>query len=176
LLLFNNKSISFLVATDVAARGLDIVALSAVINYDISTDAETHVHRVGRTGRAGMEGLAITFANPDELHRVRAIEDLLKAEYTFSEFHASDRNDGQYTTPATSTIQISAGKKDKIRPGDIVGALTADSNLTNDDIGKITVQAKLSFVAVNYNKAKQALMILSEGRIKKQKIRARIIR
>ena len=77
--------------------------------------------------------------------------------------------------PLTRTIHLSAGKKDKIRPGDIVGALTANNNLTNDDLGKITVRAKVSFVAVNQDKANQALKILSEGRIKRQNVRARLI-
>ncbi|MFK8076938.1 MAG: ATP-dependent RNA helicase DbpA [Granulosicoccus sp.] len=175
IILFANKSISFLVATDVAARGLDISALSAVINYDLAQDPETHVHRIGRTGRAGLDGKAITFVHPDDIYRVRAIEQLQKAEYTFSELHAYDRNDAYASSPSTSTLQLSAGKKDKIRPGDIVGALTAGSELSNDDIGKITVQAKISFVAVDYSKAKTALKILAEGRIKKQRVRARII-
>ncbi len=173
--LFANKSISFLVATDVAARGLDISALSAVINYDVTPEPEVHLHRIGRTGRAGMNGIAITFINPDELHRARAIEHAMKTEIKFDELHASDRNDGLVTQPQTRTLTISAGKKDKIRPGDIVGALTASSELSNDDIGKIKVQAKVSFVAVEYSKAKIALNILSDGKIKKRKVRARII-
>lgn len=176
ILLFGNKSISYLVATDVAARGLDISALAAVINYDLSADPETHVHRIGRTGRAGLEGIAISFVDHDEMHRVRAIEKLQKLEIKYSELHASDKNAGYTPSPPTSTIQISAGKKDKIRPGDIVGALTADSEITNDQIGKITVQAKISFVAVESTLGKKALKILSEGRIKKQKVRARLIR
>ena len=175
ILLFANKSVSLLIATDVAARGLDINALSAVINYDITPDPENHLHRIGRTGRAGLEGLAITLVDPEEVHRVRAIEQFMKAEFKFGELHAYDRDDGSITTPETRTIQLSAGKKDKIRPGDIVGALTASTELSKDDIGKIKVQAKVAFVAIAYNKAKIALKILSEERIKKQKVRARII-
>lgn len=175
IILFANKSISYLVATDVAARGLDISALSAVINYDISPDAETHIHRIGRTGRAGLDGLAITFVGHDEIHRVRAIEQLLKAEFKFGELHAHDKNDGQITTPATRTIHLNVGKKDKIRPGDIVGALTASEQLGQDDIGKIKVQAKMAFVAVSFNKTHIALSIFSEGRVKKQKVRARVL-
>jgi ATP-independent RNA helicase DbpA len=111
IILFANNSISFLVATDVAARGLDINALSAVINYDLAQDPETHVHRIGRTGRAGMEGKAITFVHPDELYRVRAIEQFQKTEYTFGELHAHERNDAYASLPTTSTLQLSAGKK-----------------------------------------------------------------
>lgn len=175
IILFANKSISFLVATDVAARGLDISALSAVINFDISPDAETHLHRIGRTGRAGLIGLAITFVDHDEIHRVRAIEKLLKADFKFSELHAHDRNDARMSLPETRTIHMNIGKKDKIRPGDIVGALTADERLGKDDIGKIKVQAKMAFVAVARTKAQTAVEIISDGKIKKRKVRARLI-
>ncbi len=176
IILFAGHSISILVATDVAARGLDISGLAAVINYDISYDPETHIHRVGRTGRAGLGGIAITLVTPDEKHRVTAIEQLLNTEFAFSKLRTHDRNDGYATAPTTRTIALSCGKKDKIRPGDIVGALTANSGLTNDDIGKITVQARVSFVAVGVSQANAALKILSEGRIKKQKVRARLLR
>lgn len=175
IILFANKSISFLVATDVAARGLDINALSAVISYDLTPDPETHVHRIGRTGRAGLEGIAISFVTNNDMSRVRAIEENSDMTATFEELHESDRDDAQFSNPLTQTIQLSAGKKDKIRPGDIVGALTANTDLTNDDLGKITVRAKVSFVAVNHDKAKLALKILSEERIKRQKVRARLI-
>lgn len=175
LILFGNKSISFLVATDVAARGLDISALSAVINYDASPDPETHLHRIGRTGRAGLDGLAITLVDPDEIHHIRTLERFLKLEIKFGELKASSQHDAKPAHPPTTTLHINAGKKDKIRPGDIVGALTAGSMLTNDDIGKITVLAKLAFVAVAFDKADVALDILSNGKIKKQKVRARIL-
>ena len=175
IILFANKSISLLVATDVAARGLDISALSAVINYDLTQDPETHLHRIGRTGRAGLEGFAASFVTPSEMPRVRAIEEFSDSRATFEELEESDRNDAHFSMPLTRTIHLSAGKKDKIRPGDIVGALTANNNLTNDDLGKITVRAKVSFVAVNQDKANQALKILSEGRIKRQNVRARLI-
>lgn len=175
LMLFANKSISLLVATDVAARGLDIDALSAVINYDLPQDSEIYVHRIGRTGRAGLDGLSITLVDPEELHRIRALEEYLKLEIDFSELkNAGDSQTGR-TLPPTQTLLISIGKKDKIRPGDIVGALTASSVLTNEDIGKIKVQAKNSFVAVRRDKASMALSILSENRVKKRKVRARII-
>ena len=176
ILLFANKSISLLIATDVAARGLDISGLSAVINYDITPDPENHVHRIGRTGRAGMEGLAITLFEPDEEYRVRAIEEFMETSFEFGELQASDKDSGSVSTPPTRTLQLSAGKKDKIRPGDIVGALTASEELLKEDIGKIKVQAKVAFVAVAYAKAKTALKIISEERIKKKNVRARIIR
>lgn len=175
LILFANKSVSFLVATDVAARGLDISALSAVINFDASPDPETHLHRIGRTGRAGLDGMAITLVDPDEMHQIRALERFLKLEIKFGELPASSEQHAIPVHPPTTTITINAGKKDKIRAGDIVGALTAGSDLTNDDIGKITVLAKLSFVAISFEKADMAMSILSNGKIKRQKIRARLL-
>ena len=175
LILFANRSLSYLVATDVAARGLDIDDLSAVISYDLTPDPEVHLHRTGRTGRAGKQGIAITFVNPDEQHRLPAIEKNLGENIAFEELFKTDIDHDMHTTPATRTIHISAGKKDKIRAGDIVGALTTDSELNNDQIGKITVQAKMSFLAVDYAKADVALKILSERRIKRQKVRARLI-
>ena len=175
LMLLANKSISYLVATDVAARGLDINALSAVINYDLSPDPETYVHRIGRTGRSGLNGLAISLVDPDEMHRIRALEQFLKLEISISELKATSKQNAKPIPPPTRTLFLNAGKKDKIRPGDIVGALTSSSVLTNDDIGKITVLAKNAFVAVARDKSELALKILIEGRVKKQKIRARIV-
>jgi len=175
LILFGNKSVSMLVATDVAARGLDVSALSAVINFDLTPDPETYIHRIGRTGRAGLKGLAVTFVQPDENHRLEGLEQFLKSGIELEKLGAADQKEGVRQAPETCTIHLSAGKKDKIRPGDIVGALTAGSELTSDDIGKITVQTKVSFVAVDFAKGPSALKILSEGRIKRQKVRARII-
>jgi len=173
--MIGNKSVSMLVATDVAARGLDVSALSAVINFDLTPDPETYIHRIGRTGRAGLKGLAVTFVQPDENHRLEGLEQFLKSGIELEKLGAADQKEGVRQVPETCTIHLSAGKKDKIRPGDIVGALTAGSELTSDDIGKITVQTKVSFVAVDFAKGPSALKILSEGRIKRQKVRARII-
>lgn len=176
LVLFANESVSYLVATDVAARGLDISALGAVINYDLTPDPETYLHRIGRTGRAGLDGMAITFVRPEEMHHVKALEIFLNQKITISELKPTAKNTRNQTPPPTITILIHSGKKDKIRPGDIVGALTASSALTNDDIGKITVLPKISYVAVDRNKADTAMDILAGGRIKKQKIRAKLLR
>lgn len=174
--LFTNNSATLLVATDVAARGLDITALSAVINYDFALTPDTHIHRIGRTGRAGLEGIALTLVNPDETHRVRALEDYAKMEISFGELRASDIGDERPASPTTCTILLNVGKKDKIRPGDIVGVLTANPELGQDDIGKIKVQAKISFVAINKNKAGLALKILTNEKIKRSKTRPRMLK
>jgi len=175
MILFANRSISCLIATDVAARGLDIDALPMVISHDLSPDPETHVHRIGRTGRAGLEGVAVSLVCPDEMHRVRAIEAFTGVEARFEQVHASDGDGGSVPAPATRTIRINLGKKDKIRPGDIVGALTAGSAMSNDDIGRITVQARVSFVAVNTASCEVALNLFSQGRVKKRTVRVQLL-
>lgn len=175
LIQFANKSKSILVATDVAARGLDIDTLSVVINYDFATDPETYVHRIGRTGRAGNEGLAISFVLPQEHYRLEALEEFLNTKLRINEISTLQEKPLKIRQPETLTLHINAGKKDKLRPGDIVGALTASSELANEQIGKITVQAKMAYVAVKREEAKLALSILNGGKIKGRKVRVRIL-
>lgn len=176
LIQFANNSTSLLVATDVAARGLDISDLSAVINYDLSPDPETHVHRIGRTGRAGNEGLALSFVLPKEEFRVEAIADYLNTPQSIETTDTSTKPGKAGYSPPTVTLHINAGKKDKIRPGDIVGALTAGSEIAKEQIGKITVLDKMAYVAITRDVANTALKILSEGKIKGRKFRVRSLR
>lgn len=173
MILFANNSLSILVATDVAARGLDISSLSAVINFDMAHDPETHVHRIGRTGRAGEDGLAINLVLPFEQNRVAVIEDYLGRSFSVDSVPVLAKKGAAPRLPATVTLHINAGKKDKIRPGDIVGALTADQQLTQDQIGKIKVMAKMSYVAVSRDQASNALSILADGKIKGRRFRVR---
>ena len=172
---FDNQSCSLLVATDVAARGLDIKELSAVINYDITPDPEVHVHRIGRTGRAGSTGLAITLTHPSEANRVNAIEDYQEHPLTKKNISDLKSKPTDPARPPMVTLQIRGGRKDKIRPGDIVGALTANAEISGDQIGKISIGDKTSFVAVQRNLAKPALGTLSEGKIKGRKYRASVL-
>lgn len=127
LAMFSNGSLHLLVSTGVAARGIDIKALGAVVNYDISKDPAVHVHKIGRTGRAEEEGLAITLYSEKELHMVTAIEDHLNA--FFDKVNAHDlKSHEKPNDPEMATLLIGAGKKAKIRPGDILGAITKDGN------------------------------------------------
>lgn len=75
---FKRRSVSMLVATDVASRGLDITDISHVINFDLPEDADTYIHRIGRTGRAGATGIALSFCSPDERNLLRDIQKLAK--------------------------------------------------------------------------------------------------
>ena len=175
LILFANRSCSVLVATDVAARGLDISNLEAVINVDVSKDAEVHVHRIGRTGRGGESGLALSLCAPNEKKWVRLIEEYQNAPVAWHKLDELGDNDLAADPAPMVTLVISGGKKDKLRPGDILGALTGDAGLPGAKIGKITLFDNQAFVAVERDIARQALQRLSEGKIKGRSIKVRML-
>jgi ATP-independent RNA helicase DbpA len=176
LVQFSNKSSSILVATDVAARGLDIKELAAVINYDLSTDPEVHIHRIGRTGRAGEAGLAISLFLESEQWRIDGIAKFQGSGVTIESTASLKTRENFKLIPPMATLFINGGRKEKVRAGDILGALTASQKLLGKDIGKIDIFDKLSYVAVARPLAKQALKILSEGKIKGRKFRVRKLR
>lgn len=165
LVQFNNGSARILVATDVAARGLDIAELDLVINAEVAHDSDTHTHRIGRTGRASAEGLAVTIVGngekaPEKLQPLPPVQLL--------------------TQPALAasmvTVQIMGGKKHKLRPGDIVGALTKDDQVPFTSIGKIKVLAGWSYVAVANDKQRVALHIFNNSKLKGRSFRAFVLR
>lgn len=172
---FANKSASILIATDVAARGLDIDTLDAVINYDIARDAETHVHRIGRTGRAGSKGLACTLYNEKERARIARIEVYLDQTLETQPLPPLSILEQPIYKPPMTTLQIDGGKKQKVRPGDILGALTGEDGITGNQVGKIQVFENFAYVAVNRDAAKAALKKLSEGKLKGRSFRVRQI-
>ena len=176
LIRFSNKSARILVATDVAARGLDIDNLSAVFNFHVAHDQEVHVHRIGRTGRAGSKGLAFTFYSNKDDHRIKLLEDILDRNISPSPLPDNALLD---TPPAASemiTIRIEGGKKQKIRPGDIVGALTGQDGITGQQVGKIAVSEYWSYVAVQREHLKIAFKKLSEGKLKGRSFRVMVVR
>ncbi|MBC2654379.1 ATP-dependent RNA helicase DbpA [Pseudomonas sp. MSSRFD41] len=175
LAMFANRSISVLVATDVAARGLDIDALDMVINVELARDAEIHIHRVGRTGRAGEKGLAVSLVSPSEAHRAQAIEELQKAPLNWEQIDSLKNRGGGPLLPAMSTLCIAAGRKDKVRPGDILGALTGEAGIPGAQVGKIAIFDFQAYVAVERGIAKQALQRLNSGKIKGRSLRVRIL-
>ncbi|MGO2487505.1 ATP-dependent RNA helicase DbpA [Pseudomonas taetrolens] len=175
LAMFANRSTSVLVATDVAARGLDIDALDMVINVELARDSEIHIHRVGRTGRAGEKGIAISLVAPSEAHRAQAIEQLQKAPLNWETLDTLQSKGGAPLLPAMSTLVIGAGRKDKVRPGDILGALTGDAGIPGAQVGKIAIFDFQAYVAVDRTVAKQAAQRLSEGKIKGRVLRVRVL-
>jgi ATP-dependent RNA helicase DbpA len=175
LIQFANRSCSVLVATDVAARGLDIARLECVINVDVTYETEQHIHRIGRTGRAGEDGLALNLASLDEMGRVGNIELLQGAP---SEWHAMAELDAGSDKPLVApmvTLQILGGRKEKIRPGDVLGALTKDMGFAGAQIGKISVTDMSTYVAVERAIADKALARLNSGLVKGKRVRARRI-
>ncbi|MEA1889099.1 MAG: ATP-dependent RNA helicase DbpA [Pseudomonadota bacterium] len=176
LLQFSNKSSSILIATDVAARGLDIKDLQAVINFELSRDPEMHVHRIGRTGRAGNEGLALSLFMAAEQYKVRAIKEFQKTPVRIDKTSSLKTRENFRLNPPMVTLIISGGRKDKVRAGDILGALTANTNLPAKKIGKIDISDSVAYVAVEFSIAKPALKILSEGKIKGRRFKVRKLR
>ncbi|WP_421182040.1 ATP-dependent RNA helicase DbpA [Aeromonas enteropelogenes] len=172
LVRFANGSATILVATDVAARGLDIKELGAVINYELTYDPEVHVHRIGRTGRAGQQGLALSLYQPNEAQRVNLIEEYQQAPLPQGDLDAIGRTI-KPLAPQMVTLSIDAGRKTKVRAGDILGALTGEGGIAGADVGKIQIAEQYSYVAVKQSVAKAALKRLQEGKIKGRSYRAR---
>jgi len=166
LVRFANKSCSILVATDVAARGLDIKELQAVINYELPWDAEIYVHRIGRTGRAGSKGLALSLATQQELGRVKAIEDYQASTARWDEVAPFVMGYEHRFEPPMVTLWIDGGRKNKVRPGDILGALTGDAGLAGSEVGKIDIFDAHAYVAIKRDSADKALNQLRNGKIK----------
>ncbi len=175
LALFANQSCSVLVATDVAARGLDIAGLEAVINVELSRDPEVHIHRVGRSGRAGEKGLALSLVAPAEANRAQAIEDLQQSPLNWQRIDELIVKNRDPLLPPMATLCINGGRKEKLRPGDILGALTGEAGIPGTQVGKIAVFDFQAFVAVERGIAKQALKRLSEGKIKGRSYKVRIL-
>jgi ATP-independent RNA helicase DbpA len=166
LVRFSNKSVSVLVATDVAARGLDIKELSAVINFELSRDPEIHIHRIGRTGRAGEQGLALSLVTAQEGRRVQAVETALGTTIPRAELSSLVATAGGALVPPMVTLCIDGGRKNKMRPGDILGAVTGEAGIAGSEVGKIEVFDSCAYVAIMRGSAAQALSCLSANKIK----------
>jgi ATP-independent RNA helicase DbpA len=177
---FRNRSTRVLIATDVAGRGIDVEALDAVINFDLPSQPEPYVHRIGRTGRAGRAGLAISIATPRDDRKIEGIEDATGVKLkrvSVETLPPSDPRGGASLESTWETLYISAGRKDKMRPGDILGALTGEAGgLNATDVGKIEIHDHHAYVAVSKSIVRVALQRLSEGRIKGRKHRIERVR
>ncbi|AWL13073.1 RNA helicase [Saliniradius amylolyticus] len=172
LVRFSNGSATVLVATDVAARGLDISGVGLVVNAQMSANADTHIHRIGRTGRAEATGMAISLFDESERRLLEVIEDHLDQtlpEKRITQVRFNRRN----ILPAPYvTLQLNAGKKSKIRPGDIVGTLTQQADIPAEDLGDIKVAANHAYVAVKQRSVKRALAQFREGKVKGKRVKA----
>ena len=175
LVQFANRSCSVLVATDVAARGLDIAQLEAVINVDVTPDSEVHIHRIGRTGRGDAEGLVLNLASMDEMGYVGKIEVLQGRESEWHPLSELTPGEGGKLQPPMATLQIVGGRKEKIRAGDVLGALTGDCGYTREQVGKINVNEFSTYVAVDRRIAQDAVHKLANGRVKGKVVKVRLL-
>lgn len=183
---FRKGRIRYLVATDVAARGIDIDNITLVINYDVPQDRENYVHRIGRTGRIGNTGRAITFVSRNEISYFQEIQQFIgkeipirgrpdketvnESKQEFLEKMASrpeiKESKGAQLSKDIMKLHINAGKKTKMRPVDIVGTLCNIEGMTAEDIGIINVMDISTFVEILNNKGDMVLNKLRETPIK----------
>ena len=168
---FTNKSACVLVATDLASRGLDIKDVEVVVNYDLPSDHELYIHRIGRTGRAGQDGLALSLFTHKERAILASIEDYLKTPCQIMGLNELRKNKLSSFKPSMTTIYVSAGRKDNIRPGDILGALTGEIGLEAKHVGHIRILEVNSYVAIDRAHVERALKGLQAGKIKGKKFR-----
>ncbi len=176
LLLLRNGSLRLIVATDVAARGLDIEELGAVINYELPLDLDTYTHRIGRTARAGRAGVAISLIGATDRRMLEELQRGPLAGVQPQPLPAPSTQRVPAADAAMITIAIQGGRQDRLRPGDIVGALTTDVGIAGADIGQISVLDRISFVAVAAAAGTRALAGLNAGRIKKKRFRAYLVK
>ena len=174
LIRFKNRSVSVLVATDVAARGLDVESVDAVFNYELPPEPDVYVHRIGRTARAGESGVAVSLVADRETRRLLAIEDGLAGASIMSR-KIPDSNRRRMPA-AMTTIEVNGGKANKLRPGDLLGALTAAGGIPGPAVGKIDVLRSLAFVAVESAVASKAARQLDGQPVKGRRYRARLIK
>ena len=172
LVRFANRSCSVLVATDVAARGLDIRTVDAVINVDVAKDTEVHIHRIGRTGRGDAVGLALSLCAPSERKWVKLIEAWQHRPGPLVDL--AELAGGALPAPM-ATLRILAGRKDKLRPGDLLGALTGVAGLTKDQVGRIDIYDETCYVALDRHAAARALRSLADAGIKGRRFRLNLL-
>ncbi|MBL8444595.1 MAG: ATP-dependent RNA helicase DbpA [Zoogloeaceae bacterium] len=175
LIRFANRSCSVLVATDVAARGLDIADLEAVINVDVTPDPEIHTHRIGRTGRADRDGWALSLCSSADRRRVDNIAHSTGTEPEWQALDSLVPASDEPLTPPMVTLQILGGRKEKIRPGDVMGALAGEAGLTREQVGKITVTDQSTYVALRREIATDAMRKLAAGKLKGKAVKLRAL-
>lgn len=164
LVQFINRSCSVLVATDVAARGLDIDNLDAIINVELTPNVATHIHRIGRTGRKEAKGLALNLVTDKEMYRAERIEQHIDLPVEYLALPPCTKQ--RPLIAPMVTICIRGGKKNKLRAGDILGALTKDLGLPSSAVGKINIYDFVSFVAIERHLADDTITRLRQTQIK----------
>jgi ATP-dependent RNA helicase DbpA len=163
---FRNSSTKILVATDVAARGIDITGLDAVINFDMPADPSQYIHRIGRTGRAGAKGLALSLVTHKEDAKIERVNEATGASLSVQKPRSQASESKVPQKAKMDTLSIAGGRKEKLRKGDILGALTGEMGIKGEDVGTIEILDHSSFVAISKNASRTAFERLKQGRIK----------
>ncbi|MDP4177488.1 MAG: DEAD/DEAH box helicase [Bacillota bacterium] len=189
---FKRGEFIFLIATDIAARGIDVENVTHIINYDIPLEKESYVHRIGRTGRAGKHGRAITFITPFEDKFLMEVENYIGFKIEKLDFPSIEKvkelkeafiekinskpilkkDKSAEIKKEITKIYLNVGKKKKVRAGDIVGAVTSIQNINVEDIGIIDIHDNHSYVDILNDKGKIVLKALETITIKGKSIRA----
>jgi ATP-dependent RNA helicase DeaD len=193
MIAFKSGRERLLVATDVAARGLDITGVSHVINYDIPNSPDVYVHRIGRTGRAGESGRAVTLITPKQRRDLEAIERHAKTE--LEEWSADGagrarprREDAErretrrprHTKPhdrdgtSFAKLVVGAGRSDGLEPADVVGAVVDNTRLENDDVRHVRVLERFSFVEVPESRAAEVAEKVTGKRVRGTELRVEV--
>jgi ATP-independent RNA helicase DbpA len=177
LVRFRNGSARILVATNVAARGLDVEGLGLVVCYEVSPDPEVHVHRVGRTARADAEGEAVSLVagGGKEVRRMEAIDRFLGADVPRIDWDAAPDQRLEHWSAPWTTLVVLGGRRDKLRAGDLLGALTRGVGLEGEDVGAIVLTDRRAWVAVRTAVAERAAQGLNSTRIKKKRFRVKLV-
>jgi ATP-dependent RNA helicase DeaD len=187
MLAFKGGRERLLVATDVAARGLDITGVSHVVNYDIPNSPDVYVHRIGRTGRAGESGRAITLITSKQRRELEAIERHAKTEIERWEPGGNGKPERarrervpreretrrpRHTKPHErdgvpyAKLVVGAGRQDGIEPADVVGAVVDNTHLVNDDVRNVRVLERFSFVEVPADRADRVVESVSGKQVR----------
>jgi ATP-dependent RNA helicase DbpA len=148
------------------------------VNVDVAAQSEVHVHRIGRVGREGQggaQGLALNLASLDEMGAVGRIEQLQGRESEWHPLAELTPAPGGPLRPPMATLQIAGGRKEKIRAGDVLGALTGECGFAKEQIGKINLNDFSTYVAVERGIAQEAARRLSAGRIKGKSVKVRLL-
>ena len=176
MLKLRNGSATVLVATDVAARGLDVSELGTVVQFDPPHDAETFQHRAGRTARAGAVGTAHLIVTPHEQQKLQNWPSAGTVQWAGLRPPALPTALPKPVRPTTVTLHISAGKREKISAGDLVGAVVSVGGLERDSVGRIEVFDHYSFVAVPEAVAEEVLEKMQGAKVKGKKVKVALIR
>lgn len=180
---FKNGDVTYLIATDLAARGIHVDRLDLVVNYNIPSDNENYVHRIGRTGRVGEEGQAISFVSVHDQKKWLEVQAFIGYDVPMGDANVLSKRESSNSSKPRSKVKpqrekqetlhkditrlrINAGKSKKMRAGDVLGAISNLPGITAEDIGIIDIQDSCTYVEIFNKKGPQVIDGLSKVKVK----------